>query len=313
MGAVFFLICVLSCHKNEAPVAIFEISPKLGHYSQKFSFDASSSSDLEYRDHELEIRWDFDGDSHWDNDWSYNKIVTHYYPERGTYIAVMQIRNPKEETVETKRQANVSLLNLKAVMVDARDGKDYNTVLIDSIWWIAEDLHHGKWISMWEKALQLNNGIVERYGRTDFNDLDEKTGYYIYGEAMDYTYGEKTPGICPPGWYIPSNEEWISLVEHIDDGKDPAIFLSILGDEGVNLGFGGRRYIGWGQTAVQPGGLYWTSSGFYESEPYSYNIFFFPKDTSYLRPITFEPGDTLFSLYYKKYALPLRCVKKNIR
>ena len=313
LGVFLLLVGVFSCEKNEDPIAIFEITPRLGHYSQLFTFDASASRDLESREHELEVRWDFDGDSNWDTDWSNDKVATHYYSEKGTYTVIMQIRDSNGNIAESRRTAEATLLNLKGQLVDVRDGKDYKTVLIDSIWWMAEDLHHGKWISMWEKARQTDNGFVERYGKTDFENLDANSGYYNYGEAMDYHFAEKTPGICPPGWYIPNNDEWIGLVGHVGDGKDPAIFLSVIGDEGVDLTFTGRRYIGWGQSETDFGGLYWSSSGSYQMEPYGISFFYYPKDTTNLRPISLEPGDSLHSMYYKEYALPLRCVKKNER
>ena len=207
----------------------------------------------------------------------------------------------------------LSHLKNQDLVRDKRDGKEYKTVLIDSIWWFAEDLHHGKWISIWENASQTDNGIVERYGTTDFENLDINSGYYNYEEAMDYNFADKAKGVCPPGWYIPNNDEWISLVDHVGDKKDPAIFLSVIGDEGVNLAFTGRRYLGWGQSAIEPGGLYWSSSGTYQMSPYGISLFYYPKDTSKLEPISLEPGDSLYSVYYEKYALPVRCVKKNVK
>ncbi len=313
LGALFIFLFSYSCQKNEDPIAIFEVSPRLGHYSQQFTFDASGSRDLESRDHELEFRWDFDDDNTWDTEWSFNRVATHFFSERRIYNTLMQVRDNNGKIAESRRQVEVTLLNLKGLLVDIRDGEEYKIVLIDSIWWMSEDLHNGKWLSMWENAIQTDNGIIERYGKTDFDNLDIKSGYYNYGEAMNYSYGEKTQGVCPPGWYIPTNDEWISLVDHVGDGKDPAIFLSVIGDEGVNLAFSGRRYIGWGQSVIEPGGLYWTSSGSYQIEPYGISIFYYPKDTSDLRPLSIEPGDSLYSLYYWKYALPLRCVKKNER
>ena len=313
LGVLVILVGAFSCEKDEDPIVNFEISPRIGHYSQEFTFDASASRDVESRDHELEFRWDFDDDGNWDTEWLFKAVAKHYYSERRIYTVCLQVRDNSGNTTIGKRQVETTLLNLKGLAVDARDGEEYSTVLIDSIWWMAEDLHHGKWISMWEKALQTNNGIIERYGKTDFNNLDVLSGYYNYGEAMDYVYREKNPGVCPPGWYIPSNDEWLSLVEHVGDGRDPAIFLSVIGDEGVNLAYSGRRYVGWGQSVVDHGGLYWTSSGTFQMESFGFNIFYYPKDTTEMRTISYEGGVESYGLYLNHYALPLRCVKKNIR
>ncbi len=41
------------------------------------------------------------------------------------------------------------------------------------------------------------------------------------------------------------------------------------------------------------------------------NLFYFPKDTVNLGILTFAPSDSMYVDYFDKYALTLRCVKKN--
>jgi uncharacterized protein (TIGR02145 family) len=44
-------------------------------------------------------------------------------------------------------------------------------------------------------------------------------GLYLWDEALDYTDKEKGRGICPPGWHLPSEQEWQEL--EIEIGMDP--------------------------------------------------------------------------------------------
>lgn len=312
----WIIICLLifgaiGCEKNQDPIPDFQVEPVIGHYSQNFHFDGSNSRDPESRVYELLFRWDFDGDGEWDTEWSHQSEQTHRYSHRGWYSAFMEVSDPQGNLVKSRRDINVSLLNLKSNLVDPRDGQTYKIVLIDSIWWMSQDFCYGKWLSMWERAMQTDNGVVERYGATDFEDLDRLTGYYNYGEAMNYNYQVKSQGICPPGWYIPTNDEWQSLVDHVGADRDPAIFLSVIGDEGVNLSYTGRRFYDWGQSRIDFAGLYWTSTGEFTPSPQRLSIFYYPKDTTELRPLSYTTADTIFFAYRDYYALPLRCVKKH--
>ncbi|MBE9492432.1 MAG: fibrobacter succinogenes major paralogous domain-containing protein, partial [Bacteroidetes bacterium] len=41
-------------------------------------------------------------------------------------------------------------------------------------------------------------------------------GLYQWGEMMQYTTTQGAQGICPPGWYLPTDEEWKQLEGEID-------------------------------------------------------------------------------------------------
>ena len=78
---------------NTAPTASFTVAPSSGNITQTFSFDASSSSDLEDAVDLLEVRWDWENDGTWDTAWSTTKTGGHQYSSIGSYTIEMEIRD----------------------------------------------------------------------------------------------------------------------------------------------------------------------------------------------------------------------------
>jgi uncharacterized protein (TIGR02145 family) len=96
------------------------------------------------------------------------------------------------------------------------EGKVYHTVQIFSQCWLKENLDVGQRIdgNIW----MTNNGIIEKYCYDNNPDsCDKYGGLYQWTEAMNYnTQEEGTQGICPPGWHIPTEEEWKILEGAVD-------------------------------------------------------------------------------------------------
>ena len=108
-------------------------------------------------------------------------------------------------------------------MTDARDGKTYNTVLIGTQCWMAQNLNIGT--KVLGSANQTNNGIIEKYCyNDDENNCAVYGGLYQWDEAMQYSTTEGVKGICPTGWHLPTDAEWTTLTtflggESIAGGK----------------------------------------------------------------------------------------------
>ncbi|MCX6249935.1 MAG: hypothetical protein NTX61_04200 [Bacteroidetes bacterium] len=98
---------------------------------------------------------------------------------------------------------------------DTRDGNTYNTVMIGTQCWIAQNLNIGTMID--GTSDQTNNSIIEKYCYNNNSYYcDIYGGLYQWDEYMNYTTpSDSIPsgrqGICPTGWHIPSNSEWIVL------------------------------------------------------------------------------------------------------
>lgn len=104
-------------------------------------------------------------------------------------------------------------------ITDIRDGKQYNTVLIGTQCWMAQNLNTGTKIS--GQSNQLNNGVVEKYCYDNLdNNCDQFGGLYQWNEMMNYTTASSAnpsgrQGICPAGWHIPSDAEWTQLTDFL--------------------------------------------------------------------------------------------------
>lgn len=83
---------------NDAPLAFFEVSPLRGTLGTTFYFDASSSSDNQYKTSSLEVRWDWEGDGTYDTPFATDKTTTHRYENTGSYDVRLQVRDPEDQT-----------------------------------------------------------------------------------------------------------------------------------------------------------------------------------------------------------------------
>ncbi len=103
---------------------------------------------------------------------------------------------------------------------DSRDGQIYNTVQIGEQCWMAENLNIGTMIN--SSIEPTNNGEIEKYCYDDDPaNCDEYGGLYQWDEMMEYSAIQYSPGICPIGWYIPSNEDMATLCDFLG-GEDIA-------------------------------------------------------------------------------------------
>jgi uncharacterized protein (TIGR02145 family) len=177
-------------------------------------------------------------------------------------------------------------------------GQVYNTVKIGNQCWMAENLNVGTMIN----GIQAmsNNGIIEKYCfNDDPSNCDAYGGLYQWDEMMDYTTTEGASGICPPGWHIPTDEEWKVLEGAVDSqynypdpvwdfqgwrGHDAGINLRTTsgwfdGNNGTDMyGFsakpGGRRFENGSFAGIINYGGFWTSSGGQTPNPPHRGIFY---------------------------------------
>ncbi len=93
--------------------------------------------------------------------------------------------------------------------------RDYKTVQIGTQCWFKENLNVGTMIPGIQP--QFDNGIIEKYCFNNYTtNCDMYGGLYQWDEIMKYDTVEGIQGICPPGWHIPTDEEWKQLEGTVD-------------------------------------------------------------------------------------------------
>lgn len=104
----------------------------------------------------------------------------------------------------------VKLFQCGDTIIDYRDGRAYPTVQIGTQCWMGKNMNVGTMI-YGVHSMQDNN-IIEKY--CYFNDTVSCNTYgalYQWGEMMQYIDTPGTQGICPKGWHIPTDQEFITM------------------------------------------------------------------------------------------------------
>ncbi len=229
---------------NTAPKAKLEIFPFAGDTTTIFTFDASNSSDNEDIKEKLSVRWDWNDDGIWDTSFQSELKALFRFTTKGMKYIKMELSDSRGSTVILTDSVRVFAIPIIGTMVDPRDGELYQTVFLEGTWWMAESIRYGLVVPF--DSLQKNNGIVEAYTyNNDLKNFNEYGGMYSWFEAMQYNDTEKAQGICPPGWHIPSFDEWSTIAPF----NLPYLFLYYYygpgGPGGLNLKYGGSYTFIW--------------------------------------------------------------------
>lgn len=137
-------------------------------------------------------------------------------------------------------------------ITDSRDGQTYLTITIGSQTWMAENLNYGTRID--GTLNQTDNGISEKYCYDDDPLNCEQYGaLYQWDEAMQYVKNNGAQGLCPDGWHIATDQEWIILEMELGmtssqaysygtwRGTDQGTQLKLCGSTGFNVLLSGQR------------------------------------------------------------------------
>jgi uncharacterized protein (TIGR02145 family) len=192
------------------------------------------------------------------------------------------------------------------------EGKTYHTIQIGNQCWLRENLDVGTMIIGYSNP--ENNGINEKYcyNKIWYNDTINCSiygGLYQWNEAMQYVTTEGAQGICPPGWQIPSVNDFYLLKKAINyDGNT----LKAVG-QGSSNGAGTNTS---GFTALLSGER--DNTGIFNN--IGDNAYFWSSTeegstTAYLINLSDSNNSIPFGGNYKDYGFSVRCLKggSNLR
>jgi len=226
---------------------------------------------------------------------------------------------PKKEEYVPPKPATVpheSFTGNSGTFTDRRDGHRYNWVRIGSQIWMAENLNVGKMIS--GTMQQTNNGVIEKYCYDDDESNCRKYGgLYQWDEAMNYVNAIHEQGICPPGWVIPSRDDFLTLMKN-NGGKLAGISLKEAGHVYKKSSLNSFQQNSSGFTALMSGirhykgtfremgitALFWSSLSEKEGRSKSAG------NGAYRMKLHIESPSMSTYTTDKKYGLSVRCIKK---
>ncbi len=127
------------------------------------------------------------------------------------------------------------------------DGQVYKTIQIFSQCWLKENLNVG-WMIPGCGDMK-DNGFIEKYCYNNEPDsCDKYGGLYQWDETVQYATQQGSRGICPPGWHVPTDEEWKVLEGAVDSQYgigDPEWDISAPYWRGYDAGMNLKSTSGW--------------------------------------------------------------------
>ena len=131
-----------------------------------------------------------------------------------------------DSTVLTKTTNSINCYQCGLPFIDTRDGQVYNTVLIGTQCWMAQNMNIGIRINLTEN--QEDNVVYEKYCYDDLeSNCEIYGGLYQWAETVQYLNGatnssswDPVPtghvqGICLAGWHVPDTNDWSVLVNYL--------------------------------------------------------------------------------------------------
>jgi uncharacterized protein (TIGR02145 family) len=106
--------------------------------------------------------------------------------------------------------SSASVKVVKKTLSDSRDGKAYETAVIGTQEWMAENLNYNvsgsKCYGEGDRAEDYDGKIIILSESEIQANCDEYGRLYDWSTALT---------VCPSGWHLPSNDEWKTLVEYV--------------------------------------------------------------------------------------------------
>jgi len=219
----------------------------------------------------------------------------------------------------TSDEVNIDFDNCPSTVSDL-DGNSYNTVVIGTQCWMAENLNVGTMIDSNINQNQQTPEVIEKHCYSNIPDnCDTYGGLYQWLEAMQYNTSPGGQGICPTGWHLPTDMEWCTLENFVDTGTVSCTAFGWRGtDAGSQLKESGQEH--WSPPnfgATNSSGFTALGSGyrFTNGSFYSANIstLFWLSDGNFpdgrIRALDFNNTKVYRNEINHMYSISVRCVK----
>ncbi len=212
-------------------------------------------------------------------------------------------------------------------IVDPRDQKVYKTVRIRYQVWMAENLNYADSIatpSLLGNSWCYDNkeeycDVVGRF--YNWAAAIDSVALYDDGNGMDCGNGkfcdlpDTLQGICPPGWHLPSTEDWEILIEAMDGESNAGLMMkSVSGWIKDEKGRDGNGEDAWGFAAL-PADARCYDGGFYHVGQFATFWSGTDKEDNFANGIylVFRYDYVEKSMVRKDAGVSIRCVKDKLK
>jgi uncharacterized protein (TIGR02145 family) len=199
----------------------------------------------------------------------------------------LNVRCVKDEEESPEPSSYVALARQRQAvesMTDPRDGQIYRTVTIGEQTWMAQNLNYESEYSACDKGYFSN---CAKYGRL-----------YTWTAATD------SAGICPVGWHLPTEMEWVTLFNAVG-GRD-SVDNALRSTSGWR--YGDKALDKYGFSAL-PAGKMKTFSYNRNEEAFFWSSTAFDNSDALAFCLHSEKGKNHFVLEHKNAGLSIRCLK----
>ncbi len=290
------IIFLASCQaENTPPIPKAFALPQVGDTTTIFMLEAKNSSDMETSYFALRYRWDTDANGTWDCEYSTQTSYTARFAKTGYQKYILEVADDDGGTATYTDSVFILAKNLNSdTLTDPRNGQHYHIVKIGSNWWMAENLRYGSPLD--NQTPFHNDDQVEYLRFNNSADFGYYGSLYTWVEANWYPTQSVYKDICPPGWRIPTTDQWAAILKKYSQPFDVLYYFGSSSIE--NLGVQMRGY-------YQYGDPYTPMKGKYKGEQYSVRYWtpgFTGEDTTrYFTAINFTRDSAYF---VKSYCRP---------
>ena len=165
----------------------------------------------------------------------------------------------------------LSIVNCGSPITDIRDNKVYPTVQIGSQCWLATNLNYGTILTSSQD--QRDNCQTEKYCYND-NPINciNQGGLYQWDELMLFDETPADQGFCPPGWHIPTENEWNILFANYINSGFAGSPLKYSGYSGFNALLSGARHINKGWDFLGFATFFWSSTARSDNKAWAHGM-----------------------------------------
>ncbi len=184
-------------------------------------------------------------------------------------LTQLQVYTQKKAVLKELRQEITTLLSNDS-FVDPRDRQVYKTLKIGNQVWMAENLN-----------VETKNGTKKILGvfltidRTSWCNENKPENLKRYGRL--YTW-EAAINVCPPGWHLPTKEEWEILYMFLG-GNGNRVYNAVKegGSCGFNALLAGQCYDDGKFSDIENIAFFWSSTAYSDADAWHFNCCTYPR------------------------------------